>query len=143
MSLRRATPTAHIARWLRTGGFRQIDLNIAGWTAVLAPGAAVGLVSGILLDQVLLIAVPAGLVCSWLVAVSIDRWRWSRSECGYDISDLSPQATDDLTARLTSDGIRFRVAVETFEQNQPCRILHAQMRGRRHIETCIDDIRAM
>lgn len=128
---------------LRTGGFRQVELNIAGWAAVLGPGALVGLVGGIVLDRSLLVAVPAGTICSWLVAVSVDRWRWSRSQCGYEISDLSPEATNDLTARLTSGGIPFNLAVETFEPGQRRQILYAQMRYGLRIEAALGASRAM
>lgn len=91
---------------LRPGGFRQVELNAAGWNAVLGPGALVGLAGGIAFDRSLLLAVPAGAICSWFVAVSVDRWRWSRSECGYELSDLSREAADDLTAQLEKCGIR-------------------------------------
>lgn len=136
-TLRRATPVARAGSWLRTGGFRQADLNAAGWAAVLAPGAAVGLVFAIGFDQPLIVGVVAGATFSWLIALSVDRWRWLRSDCGYDISDLSTEATEDLTTRLADHGIGCRLAVETFEASQQSRILYAQMRSRRQVEACI------
>ena len=141
-TLRRSTPIARAGSWLRTGGFRQVDLNAAGWAAVLAPGAAVGLVFAIGFDQSLIVVVVAGATFSWLIALSVDRWRWLRSGCGYDIGDLSAAATEDLTTRLADDGIGFHLAVETFEASQQPRILYAQMRSRRQVEACIDVARA-
>ena len=65
------------------------------------------------------------------------------NSCGYEISDLSPEAMNDLTARLTSGGIPFNLAVETFEPGQRRQILYAQMRYGPRIEAALGASRAM
>ncbi len=88
MTLHRSTPTAQAWRRLRTGGFRQVELNLAGWTAVFGPGAIAGAVGGIVFDRPLIFAVAAGIIGGWLVAVLVDRWRWS--------GDLAPSLGAEL-----------------------------------------------
>ena len=144
VTLRRSTGGARIlARVRDILGFRQVGLNVAGWGAVLGPGALVGLVGGIALGRSLMVAVPAGAIVSWASALSADRWKWSRSECGYDLGDLRPDVMADLAARLDGRGIPFRIEVEEYEPGKPNQIVYTKMLDRRHVEAALQRARAL
>ena len=84
----------------------------------------------------------AGAVCSWAAAWSVDRWRWSRSECGYDLGDLRPEVVADLAAQLDERRIPFRVEVEEYEPGRPDQVGYTRMLDRRHVEVALDRARA-
>lgn len=118
----------------RTGGFRQVELNAAGWAVVLAPGAFLGAVGGVVLHRSLWLTAPAGAMCSWMIAVLVDGRRWRRSECGYPLDDLDPVAASGLLVELERAGVPFRVEQDVHEPENARRILYVQMRHRSLVE---------
>lgn len=121
----------------RTGGFRTVQLNIAGWLAVLAPGALVGLITGLIISQHVLAITVVCVAAAWSVALIADYLKWRRSETGFDISDLSDEARLKLTTRLQAEGISFRIEQLWFEDDLPRQSLRLTMRQRRQVEEII------
>ncbi len=111
----------------RTGGFRTTQLNFAGWTAVLGPGAFAGFVIGVLSGR--RTAVTAiGVASSWTLALIVD-WRvWRRSGFSVDVTNLDDA---DLYAAKVSfhlRGIEYRIEERWFEGDAQHLYLHSTVK---------------
>ena len=64
-------------RWIwhaygRRGFFRSVDLNAAGWLAVLAPGIAIGTTTAIAMSWPVALLAAFGALATWAVALGFD-----------------------------------------------------------------------
>ena len=92
-----------IVRGVRGGPFRMIELNVVGWSALLAPPAVVGGVVALALGRPVAVGALGGAGAALVVAVAWDRRRWSNSV----VSVSSALALDDLRTvvnRLRAEG---------------------------------------
>lgn len=99
--------------WWRThgrqGGFRYNELNLAGWAAVLLPGAVGGLAAGRLWGAPVWLTTIAGMVVSWVLALVVDRWQGARRPVTIEVSDLGLATVDRLVAELRQEGVTVTV----------------------------------
>jgi hypothetical protein len=89
--------------------FRQVDLSPVGWTALLAPGAAVGLAAGLSRSRGglrigwLAAATVAGAVAGVALARLADELRWRRSALCIELDE--PDAVLDLLQAVRAEGV--------------------------------------
>lgn len=86
------------------GGFRTVELNLAGWATLAAAGLAAGGLSAIA-GTPLAVALPAGVVTAWLVALTLDTVRWRDMETGVGRSGLDEVNGQEIVARLRAMGV--------------------------------------
>ena len=86
------------------GGFRSVELNLAGWATLAAAGLAAGALSAVAGTPVE-IALPAGVVMAWLVALVLDTVRWRNMETGVGRSGLDEVNGQEIVARLRAMGV--------------------------------------
>lgn len=86
------------------GGFRTVELNLAGWATLAAAGLAAGGLSAVA-GTPLTIALPAGVVAAWLVALVLDTVRWRNMETGIGRSGLDEVNGQEIVARLRAMGV--------------------------------------
>jgi hypothetical protein len=93
-----------ILRGVRGGPFRMMELNVVGWSALLAPPAVVGGVVALALGRPVAVGALGGAGGALVVAVAWDRWRWSNSvvsvSSALDLDDLRTAAD-----RLRANGV--------------------------------------
>lgn len=127
-TLARASPLSRPWRaFRRTGGFRTVELNIGGWSAVLAPGAAIGFVVGRLISR-RVAATLAGSAVAWVLALVVDQIQWLRSGVAVDISSLSDQQWAAAHSELLRCGIEHHVETSTLDHEEEWRSVHSTMR---------------
>jgi len=61
---------------IRGGPFRMVELNVVGWSALLAPPALAGGVAPLVVGWHPTVGALAGAGSALVVAVVCDRWRW-------------------------------------------------------------------
>lgn len=91
-------------RGRRPGGFRTVELNLAGWSTLVAAGLAAGGLS-VVAGSPPAVALPAGVVVAWLVAVVLDTVRWRNMHTGMGRGGLDELNGREIVARLRSAGI--------------------------------------
>lgn len=93
-----------ILRGVRGGPFRMMELNVVGWSALMAPPAVVGGVVALALGRPVAVGALGGAGAALVVAVAWDRWRWSNSvvsvSSNLDLDDLRTVAD-----RLRAEGV--------------------------------------
>lgn len=93
-----------ILRGVRGGPFQMMELNVVGWSALLAPPAVVGGVVALALGRPVAVGALGGAGAALVVAVAWERWRWSNS----GVSVSSNLHLDDLRTvaeRLRAEGV--------------------------------------
>ena len=86
------------------GGFRTVHLNAAGWAVLAAAGLAAGGLSAVA-GTPLQIALPAGVVAAWLVALVLDTVRWRNQTAHIGRDGLNETTGRAIVARLRDAGI--------------------------------------
>lgn len=89
---------------LRGGPFRMIELNVVGWSALLAPSALVGGAAALALGCPVAIGALGGAGAALVVAVAWDRRRWWNSVVSVS-SDLDLDDLRTVAERLRADGV--------------------------------------
>lgn len=105
------------------GGFRSVELNLAGWATLVAAGLAAGGLS-VVAGTPPAIALPAGVVAAWLVALVLDTIRWRNTYTGIGRDRLDEVYGQEIVRRLRSDGIEANY--EEHVSIDPDGTLHAQ-----------------
>ena len=93
-----------ILREVCGGPFRMMELNVVGWSALLAPPAVVGGVVALALGRPVAVGALGGAGAALVFAVACDRRRWSNSvvsvSSNLDLDDLRTVAD-----RLRAEGV--------------------------------------
>lgn len=105
VQLRRRRPFDPLRDRRSFGGFRSVELNLAGWATLVAAGLAAGGLSAIA-GTPLRIALPAGVVAAWLVALVLDTVRWRNMQMGMGRSGLDERNGQEIVDRLRAMGVR-------------------------------------
>jgi hypothetical protein len=87
------------------GGFRSIELNAVGWTALLGAGLAVGALAAALTPLPLGAALVAGPCLAWALVLMWDHRRFGNSMIHVVRDDLDEDAAGALASRLKQLGI--------------------------------------
>lgn len=93
-----------ILRGVPGGPFRMMELNVVGWSALLAPSAVVGGVVALALGRPVAVGALGGAGAALAVAVAWDRWRWSNSVVSVS-SNLDLDALRGVVERLRAEGV--------------------------------------
>ena len=103
----RAGPIRQVLRRLlgRSGGFRMVQLNLAGWAALLAPGVAVGVLMGYLLGGHVLVVALAGALLAWLVGLVVDSLCWRASTILFSCPAVPVESLERLVQDLRAEGV--------------------------------------
>ena len=115
LQLRRKRPLDPLRR-RSFGGFQTVSLNLVGWATLAAAGLAAGGLSAVAGTPVE-IALPAGVVAAWLVALVLDTVRWRNMETGLGRSGLDEVNGQEIVARLRAMGIH--ASYEAFVSIEP------------------------
>lgn len=100
-----------LAQLLRSGGFVSVELNAAGWLAVLAPGVIGGAILAVTLGLSLLLMLFLGAVGGWIIAVTIDRVKDRYRLSGYQYDPLTVAEIDQVARRARELGFDVEHAV--------------------------------
>ena len=93
-----------ILREVRGGPFRLMELNVVGWSALLAPPAVVGGVVALALGSPVAVGALGGAGAVCVVAVAWDRRRWWNSVVSVS-SDLGLDELRTVADRLRAEGV--------------------------------------
>jgi hypothetical protein len=93
-----------IVRRVRGGPFRMIELNIVGWSALLAPSALIGGLVALALGGPVAVGAFGVVGAALVVAVARDRWRWWNSVVSVS-SDLDLDELRRVVDRLRVEGV--------------------------------------
>lgn len=93
-----------IVRRIRGGPFRMIELNIVGWSALLAPSALIGGLVALALGRPVAVGALGVAGAAFVVAVAWDRWRWWNSVVSVS-SDLDLDELRRVVDRLRVEGV--------------------------------------
>jgi hypothetical protein len=113
--LRRRTP------YRSSGGFKTVDLNINGWSALIGAGLAAGAIVVLATSVPAVIAFPTGVVSIWILLLVLDHFRWRNGEVGLSRDGLDPATGASIVARLQEMGIaaRYRENDDEDEEGRP------------------------
>jgi hypothetical protein len=75
------------ARRRRTGGFRAVQLNVVGWTALLAPGGLAWMLIALRFGLPPLPGAVVGALVAWATALVLDSRKWARLKAANDIAN--------------------------------------------------------
>lgn len=103
--IRRAHERGDIRAVALVGRFRSVRLNAAGWSVLVAFGAALGGVISIALRTPPTAAMPLGIATSWAAARVWDQRRWANSTTSLSRDDLAEQDYELALERLRSIGV--------------------------------------
>lgn len=106
------------------GGFKTVQLNVIGWSALLAAGLAVGGVVVMGTDVPGQAALPAGVLLVWGVLLLLDHRRWANSTVGMGTDGLNETSGAEIVARLQEMGITATYLEQTFDDEDG--LLHIQ-----------------
>ncbi len=101
--LRRSSACSFVRR-VRGGPFRMIELNIVGWSALLAPSALIGGLVALALGRPVAVGALGVAGAALVVAVAWDRWRWCNSMVSVS-SDLDLDELRRVVGRLRVEGV--------------------------------------
>lgn len=104
VELRRVRGRDPLRHGRRPGGFKTVWLNLAGWSVLLGVGVVAGGVAAFAGAPALL-ALPAGVVATWLLALVADHLRWRDMRTGMGRSGLDSENGPRIVARLRAMGI--------------------------------------
>lgn len=89
----------------RRGGFRTVDLNIVGWSALIGAGLVLGTIAVAVTPLRAALALPAGVVGVWIVLLILDHIRWRNSKIAMGRSGLDATTGASIVAHLETLGI--------------------------------------
>ena len=87
------------------GGFKNVELNVVGWSAVIGAGLAVGLIVSLATKVPTQVAMPLSVVTIWALLVSLDRYRWRNSMVHLCSDTMTQPIGESLVTRLQAMGI--------------------------------------
>lgn len=93
-----------ILRGVRGGPFRMMELNVVGWSALLAPPALIGGLGALALGRPVAVGALGAAGAAFVVAVAWDRWRWWNSVVSVS-SDLDLDDLRTVADRLRAEGV--------------------------------------
>lgn len=111
------------------GGFRSVELNLAGWATLVAAGLAAGGLS-VIAGSPAKIALPAGVVAAWLVALVLDTVHWRNMTTGIGRDGLDPVTGDEIVRRLAERGIKAEYQEQVFDEPDGTLYLQRNIRCR-------------
>lgn len=131
------------ARWRlsgrpRRGGFAMVELNVAGWSALLGVGVVVGGVLW-LIGLTPVVAFPVGVGGIWAIAVVVD-WRRERE------SMLTVSYGDDATAwaiyeGASATGIPVELVLSYESDGEPDLAILVKDKHMRRLDEIVQDLR--
>jgi hypothetical protein len=86
------------------GGFKGVELNLAGWSALAGTGLVVGALAA-LAGLPPAVALPAGVIAAWAAALVVDHLRWRSRLTGMGAGNLDATSGRLIVARLEALGI--------------------------------------
>lgn len=111
------------------GGFRTVELNLAGWATLVAAGLAAGGLS-VVAGSPAKIALPAGVVAAWFVALVLDTVRWRNMTTGIGRDGLDPVTGDEIVEHLAGKGIEAEYEEHVYDAPDGTLELHRSIRCR-------------
>ena len=87
------------------GRFQTVQLNVAGWGALLGAGSAVAAATAWLTRAPLAAALGGGLVGAWAIARGLDHRRWHNSDVVIGLEDVPLGSWPEIVRRLQAEGI--------------------------------------
>jgi hypothetical protein len=135
---------------LHGGPFRMIELNVVGWSALLAPLALGGGVFALALGRPVGVGALGNAGAALVVAVAWDRWRWWNSVVSVS-SDLDLEELRRVADRLRAEGIDVTVkaadpgpvaAPDPAREDVDYRRLATRQRWANRVLTALDDAAA-
>ena len=98
---------------LRTGGFVSVELNAAGWLALISPGVVIGLAIARLTGTSFVLWGIVGGVLIWAAAVGIDRLRHRHRKCRVLFSPaLTETQLEQVEEAARYAGIKFEHQID-------------------------------
>ncbi len=92
---------------LRTGGFQAIELNLVGWISLLGPGVVIGLLFARLTDRSFWLWGAVGGLVIWIVALTIDNYRFGRRDGRLHADALDEPQLERLAEAARYAGISY------------------------------------
>ena len=89
----------------RPGGFRTVELNVVGWSALVGVGLLLGGLLLLLTAIPAAVALPAGVLFTWAVLLILDNHRWRNSKINIGRGDLDETTAQNIVERLRTMGI--------------------------------------
>jgi hypothetical protein len=133
-------------RWLlrRSGGFRTVQLNVVGWSALLVPSALLGALIARLLEWSVIRGVAIGAIAAWRTGLVVDGARWRASSITYNCPDLSRAVLDRLVDDLREVGVHLSIELNAIESesDRPVWKICTRMRHRRLLDRRLADLTA-
>lgn len=87
------------------GGFKMVELNAVGWSALIGVGMAAGTVVSIATRASMPGSLVAGVLGTWGAVLALDHQRWRNSTASTSRGDLDKQAYLAAIDRLRAMGI--------------------------------------
>ena len=104
MELRRARLLDPLRHERSAGGFRSVELNAAGWSALVGAGLVAGGIAA-LAGAPPVIALPSGVVAAWAVVLVLDHLSRRNLHTGMGTTGLDAETGPIIVARLREMGI--------------------------------------
>ena len=92
-------------RLSRTGGFKSVQLNLAGWGVLVGVGLLIGALVIRLTPLPVAVALPLGMLSTWGVLLLLDNHRWRNSMINIGRGGLDEATGSAIVARLREIGI--------------------------------------
>lgn len=106
--------TSARSTWDRLVGMRMVDLNAAGWAAVLAPGAVTGLALTWRRPRLRPLGVLGGMAAAVAVARVVDERRWRASTVRREL-DLDEAQVVATARAMQADGLPVHVFEDRYD----------------------------
>lgn len=87
------------------GGFKTVELNVRGWSALLGMGLALGGIVVLATSAPPVVALPAGVLLTWGFFLVLDRHRDRNGMVNMGFGNMDAQAGAAIVASLQSMGI--------------------------------------
>ncbi|MBA2427285.1 MAG: hypothetical protein H0V60_09435 [Actinobacteria bacterium] len=116
--LRRRRWWVPLARHLRAGGFKTADLNAAGWGALVGTGLVLGAIPVFAIGARARLALPTGVVVTWLALLALDRRRWRNAMTNLGRGNMDRAAVEAAVAELQAKGIAATYWEERWEEDE-------------------------
>lgn len=87
------------------GGFKTVALNAAGWSALIAAGLVLGAMVVVATSVRAVVALPTGILVTWLLLLSLDHFRWRNSRVCIGRDDMDPTTGTEIVDRLQGMGV--------------------------------------
>lgn len=92
-----------------------MHLNFYGWSALIGAGLALGAVAGLATGVDLRIALPAGVLATWLALFALDYRRARNSMIHLCRDDIDPTSGGEIVTQLEALGVSATYREETFD----------------------------